>query len=125
PEQGPLVHGPGVHGEPLEERRDLLDAGEDAESPVGLGEALEPDLGLDALSDVSRVQDLDGAREVDVGDLARSDLGLGGYVEGAFGMACHKRPRSLSGSRKSAAIVPEYRGEVNRGAGRVASQPPG
>ena len=60
----------------LQQRSGLLDAGEHAERPVGLREALEPDLRLDVLVETPGVQDLDGAIEVDVRDLAGLDLGL-------------------------------------------------
>src|SRR4026208_595641 len=60
-----------------------------AERPVGLREALEAELGLHALVESPGPQDLDGAIEVDVGDLTRLDLGLGSDVEGALGLALH------------------------------------
>ncbi len=85
PEQRALVHGPDVHRQPVQQRGRLLDAGEDAEGPVGLGEALEPDLGLDPLVETAGAQDLDGSIEVDVRDLAGFDLGVRGRVEGALG----------------------------------------
>jgi hypothetical protein len=76
PEERALVHGPDVHRQAFQQRSGLLDAGEHAERPVGLREALEPDLRLDVLVETPGVQDLDGAIEVDVRDLAGLDLGL-------------------------------------------------
>src|SRR3989475_7055445 len=75
-----LVHRPHVHRLALEQRRDLLDAGQDAPRPV-LGKALEVHLGLHALAIVAMLQDLDGAGEIDVGDLAALDVGVSGGVE--------------------------------------------
>ena len=88
-EQRPLVHRPDVDRQALEQARGLLDAGQDPERPVGLREALQADLGLDVLVEALGAKDLDGAVEVDVRDLAGLDLGLGGRVEGALGLALH------------------------------------
>ena len=57
-EQRPLVHGPDVDREPLEQGRRFLDAGEHPEAPVRLREALQPDLRLDALREAAGAEDL-------------------------------------------------------------------
>src|SRR4030095_14902190 len=88
-EQRSLVHRGDVHREAFEAPRRLPETRQHAERPVRLREALETDLGLHALVESPGSEDLDGAIEVDVGDFARLDLGLGSDVEGALGLALH------------------------------------
>src|SRR5262249_57159147 len=80
---------PYVDGKPLEQCSRFLDPRENAEAPVGLREALETDLRLDALGEALGFQDLDRALEVDIRHLARLDLGLGCRVEGALWLIRH------------------------------------
>ena len=67
----------------LEERGNLLDSREDAPLPI-LRKGLQIDLGLDALPVIPMGQDLDRAREVDVGDFAALDVGVGSGVKRAL-----------------------------------------
>ena len=90
-EQRPLIHGPDVDREPLEQARRFLDPGEHPEAPVRLREALQPDLRLDALREAAGPEDLHGAGEVDVRHLSRFDVGLGGDVEASLGLIRHTR----------------------------------
>src|SRR5262249_60761763 len=75
-----LVHSPYVDGKPLEQCSRFLDPRENAKAPVGLREALETDLRLDALGEALGFQDLDLALEVDLRDLALFVLWLGWLV---------------------------------------------
>src|SRR5213593_3381102 len=82
-EEQPLVHRPHVHRLALEEGCDFLDARENAPLPV-FGEGLQVDLGLDPLAVTAMSEDLNGAREIHIGDLAALDVGVGGGVKRAL-----------------------------------------
>src|SRR5262249_60249754 len=71
-----LVHRLDVDGHVFEERGRLLDARKHAPLPV-FGEGLEVHLGPHPLAVAARLEDLHGALEVDVVDLAVLDLGVG------------------------------------------------
>src|SRR5205085_5144430 len=65
------------------------DTDQHAPVPV-LGQRFQVDLGLDVLAVAAGVEDLDGALEVDVGDVAGLDVGVGGRVERLLGTWCHR-----------------------------------
>ena len=126
-EERPLVHGPDVDGQALEQAPPppRCRRGRRSSSPA-CGKLLSRISALTRLREAAGSQDLHGAREVDVRHLARLDLGLGGDVEGALGLIRHAR-HEPSRARQSGRIVPESRGEVNRARRphrAVASQPP-
>jgi hypothetical protein len=79
---------PHVDGDAVEQRGGLLDPCQHTPVPV-LGQRLEVDLGLDVLAVTPRGQDLDGALEVDVGDVAGLDLGVGSCVERPLAVRRH------------------------------------
>src|SRR5436309_6696142 len=115
-EDGPFVHGPDVHRHALQERRGLLDAREDAPAPV-LREALQIDLRLHALLVPAVDQDLDRAREIDVGNLAALDVGVGGGVEWTLRSVRHMVYGLFGSTPESWKSVSEAPRQVNATAG--------
>src|SRR5262249_5713589 len=84
-----LVHRLDVDLHALEQPGGLLDAGQHPPMPV-LGQGLQVDLGLDFLAIAPGVENLHGALEVDVGDLAGLDVGVGGRVKRLLRSWCHR-----------------------------------
>src|SRR5439155_6881840 len=72
---------------------------------------LQVDLGLDAFAVVQVGQDLHGAREVDIGDLAALDVGVGGGVKRALRSVRHS-PCDPRVTTKVAKSVSEACGQV-------------
>src|SRR6266571_1235918 len=97
-----LVHRAHRHRHTFEQRRGLVDAGQDAPLPV-VGEALDVDLGLHALAVIAMPEDLDGPLEVHVRNVAALDLGVGCGVERAprRGHSGPKRSGNFDRTRRS------------------------
>src|SRR5262249_59594752 len=92
------------------------DGGENSPLPV-LGKRLQVDLGLDPLSITAMGEDLYGAREVNIGDLAALDVGIGGGVKRALRGIRHSLCAHRS-SPKVAKSVSEPGGQVKLAASR-------
>src|SRR5262249_38678458 len=82
-----------------------------------LGKRLQVDLGLDPLSITAMGEDLYGAREVNIGDLAALDVGIGGGVKRALRGIRHSLCAHRS-SPKVAKSVSEPGGQVKLAASR-------